>query len=412
MRAETPWLSIVGIGEDGLDGLSRASRDALAHAELVTGSARHLALLPGLAARTVGGDAGGTAVRIVEWPVPFADGLPLLLAERGRRVVVLVSGDPFWFGAGSRLARELPAHEWRALPAPSAFSLAAARLGWSLQSTPCFGLHAAPFTRLRPHLVPGRRALVLVRDGGAVHALAHWLAETGFGATRLSVLEALGGPRERARRATAAGFALDGIRHPVAVGLVCAGDGATVPCTAGRPDALFEHDGQLTRRPIRALTLSALAPRPGERLWDVGAGSGSISIEWLLAHPDNEAVAIEASPERAARARANADRLGADRLDVVAGRAPEALEGLPEPAAVFIGGGLSEALLTALWERTREGCRIVANAVTLEGQALLSQRHATHGGELLRIDRAEAAPLGGKRGWHAAYSLVQWSATR
>lgn len=398
--ASDPWLTIVGLGEDGADGLSPAARAAIAAAEVVTGAARHLALLPGLAAEAV------------DWPVPFADGIPRLLALRGRRVVMLASGDPFWFGAGTSVTRHLEPGEWRALPAPSTFGLAAARLGWALETTVCLGLHAAPLARLRPHLAPGVRALLLLRDGAAVGELAASLREAGFGASAMTVLEALGGPRERVRRTSAAGFDLTDAAHPVAVGLEVAGDGAVVTAATGRADTLFDHDGQITKRPVRALTLSALAPRPGDRLWDIGAGSGSVSIEWLLAHPTTQATAVEADPARAARARANADRLGVDRLQLVQGRALEVLEGLPPPDAVFVGGGLSEALLVHLWERLPAGCRVVANAVTLESEALLASWHARAGGSLLRIELAEASPLGGRRGWKSAYPVVQWSAVR
>ena len=364
------------------------------------GAARHLALLPGLTAQTIA------------WPVPFADGLPRLLALRGRRVVMLASGDPFWFGAGTSVTRHLAPGEWRALPAPSTFSRAAARLGWPLEETVCLGLHAAPLSRLRPHLDPGTRLIVLLRDGAAVTDLAAWLVAQGVGATQMTVMEALGGPRERVRGTRADSFALTDIAHPVAVALEPPG-GAAVPHRAsGQPDSLFDHDGQITKRPVRALTLSALAPRPGERLWDIGAGSGSVAVEWLLAHPACQAVAIEPDAGRADRLRANADRLGMDRLVLVRGRAPEALEGLPVPDAVFIGGGLSTALLAALWQVLPQGCRLVANAVTLESEALLSQAQATHGGSLLRIELAEAAPLGGKRGWKASYPVVQWSVLR
>jgi precorrin-6Y C5,15-methyltransferase (decarboxylating) len=394
------WLTIVGIGEDGPAGLSPASRDALARAEWVTGAARHLALLPDLACPSA------------PWPVPFEDGIAPLLAQRGRRVVLLVSGDPFWFGAGSVITRALEPNEWMAHPVPSTFSLAAARLGWALDTTHCLGLHAAPFGRLRPILAPRVRAIVLVRDGAAVGALARYLLDQGFGNSRLWVLEALGGPRERIREANAAAIAFTDIAHPVAVGIAVAGDGAVLPAATGRPDSWFAHDGQISKRPVRALTLSALAPKPFETLWDVGAGSGSIAIEWLLAHPTTQALAFEADPTRATRARANALALGVDRLRVIDARAPEGLSGHAAPDAVFIGGGLSDALLDWLWAHLPPSTRIVANAVTLESEAVLAAWHHTKGGDLLRIELSDAAPLGPRRGWRAHYPLVQWSVSR
>lgn len=396
---ETAWLTIVGMGEDGPAGLSTASLEALAQAEIVTGPARHLALIPDIKAARV------------TWPVPFDDGIAALIAQRGRRVVMLVSGDPFWFGAGSVVARHLDRAEWIAHPAPSTFTLAAARLGWPMEDSICLGLHAAPFTRLRPHLISERRAIVLVRDGEAVIRLGRYIRDQGFGASSVTVLEALGGPRERIRQATAATLSFDDIAHPVAVGIAFAGEGATVPVASGLPDNWFEHDGQISKRPIRALTLSALAPRPGETLWDIGTGSGSIAIEWLLAHPAMKAIGFEADAVRAARARSNAAALGVDQLRVIDGRAPDILIDQPVPDAVFIGGGLSAALLERLWSLLLQGTRLVANAVTLESEALLAQWHRAKGGALLRIDLAQAGTLGTKRGWQASYPVVQWSVT-
>lgn len=386
------------MGEDGPDGLSSASRDALAGAELVAGPARHLALLQ-------------PDCEVLVWPVPFADGVAQLLAHRGRRVVMLVSGDPFWFGAGTSVTKHLGRDEWRALPAPSTFGWAASALGWPLETTLTLGLHAAPLTRLRPHLAAGTRALVLLRDGAAVGELADYLRSLGWGDSTLHVLEALGGPNARHRVTTATDYTLSDVAHPVAVGLEVVGQGTPLPRGFGLPDSVFDHDGQITKRPVRTLTLSALAPVAGESLWDIGAGSGSVSIEWLLAHPTTQATAFEADPTRAARARANALALGVDRLQVLEGRAPEALSG-PAPDAVFIGGGLSDALLTHLWDILPAGARVVANAVTLESEATLTHWHTRAGGSLLRVDLAEAAPLGRLRGWRAAYPIVQWVGRR
>jgi len=364
----------------------------------VTGAVRHLSLLPALSAECR------------PWPVPFAEGVAPLLGLRGRRVVLLASGDPFWFGAGTVVTRELTPGEWTAHPGPSTFALAAARLGWGLEATLCMGLHAAPLARLRPHLAPGLRALVLLRDGAAVHAFADYLCAQGFGESALVVLEALGGPREQVRQTTAAGFDLADIAHPVAVALTCAGTGRVVPCASGIDDDWFDHDGQITKRPVRALALSALAPRPGETLWDIGAGSGSIAIEWLLSGRDLKALAFERDPQRALRARSNAATLGVGHLEVVEGPAPDVLEGQPQPDAVFIGGGLSLPLVERL-RQLRSGTRLVAHAVTLESEALLAQCQSDMGGNLLRIELAQSAPLGSRRGWKAHYPVVQWSVT-
>ncbi|MFY0615710.1 MAG: precorrin-6y C5,15-methyltransferase (decarboxylating) subunit CbiE [Hyphomicrobiaceae bacterium] len=399
--ADDPWLTIVGIGEDGIDGLSPAAWQAVAAAEVVIGAERHLQVM------------GEIDAECQTWPVPFADGIAKLLALRGRTVVMLASGDPFWYGAGSIIADRLDPGEWRALPAVSVFSLAAARLGWPLQSTTCLGLHAAPLTRIRPFIAMDGRAIVLLRDGSAVAGLVDYLVREKFGATRMHVMEALGGPRERVRAVTCAAFDLTDIAHPVAVGLAFAGNGTVMPQASGRPDGSFEHDGQITKRPMRALTLSTLAPRAGEHLWDIGAGSGSVGIEWLLAHPSCSAEAVEADPTRAAFARANAERLGVDRLRVVEGKAPAVLSELAgRPDAVFVGGGLSDALLNAIWDKVDAGCRIVANAVTLESEALVVDWQARAGGTLQRIQLSEVTSIGTRRGWQASYPIVQWSVSR
>ncbi len=391
-------MTIVGIGEDAPAGLPPASRAALEAAEIVMGAPRHLALLPPLGAD------------LVEWPVPFADGIARLLALRGRRVVMLASGDPFWFGAGTSIARHLRAGEWTALPGPSTFSLVAARMGWPLEHTACHGLHAAPLARLRPALAAGGRMIVLLRDGDAVRGLAEYLRDAGFGASRVTVFESVGGPAERRSDGAAGAMPDAAFAHPVCAAVQVKGDGAALPLASGRPDAWFESDGQMTKRPVRALTLSALAPCPGQHLWDIGGGSGSIGIEWLLAHPTMRATTVEPREDRAAQILQNAARLGMDRLKVVQGAAPEALAGLAPPDAVFIGGGLSQELLDWLAAHLAPGTRIVANAVTLESEALLTRAQARLGGDLLRIELAQAAPLGGRTGWRASYPVVQWSA--
>lgn len=394
--AEHPWLSIIGLGEDGLEGLTPASREALDRAEFVFGAPRHLALVqPG--------------ARGQPWPVPF-DVAPVL-ALRGRRVAILASGDPFWLGAGGSISAQLRAGEWQAFPVPGVFSLAASKLGWRLEDTVCLGLHAAPFARLRPHLARNCRILVTLRDKDAPARLASWLVGQQMGAMIVHVLERLGGPFARIRRTRADDFALSDIAAPVAVAL----DGSDLPRQMGiprgfgLPDQLFSHEGQITKRMIRAATLAALAPRPGEFLWDIGGGSGSISVEWALA--GGEVATIEPRADRMAHIQANIDAFGlGTQISPHLGHAPDALAGLPVPDAVFIGGGASPALfdqLTAL----PQGTRLVANAVTLETEAMLIGLHAEQGGDLIRINLDEAAPLGGLRGWRPARSVTQWAVT-
>lgn len=390
-----PWLTIIGIGEDGLAGLSEASRKALASAETVFGGERHLALA----------DAGR---RGRAWPVPFdAD---IVLSCRGRPTAVLASGDPFWHGAGASLAEKLGGDEWIAHPAPSIFSLAAARLGWRLESIVCLGLHAAPFERLVPHLARNARIVCLVRDGKAVGDLAKWLTQRGWGASLVWTLVALGGPRESIDQHRADLFTGDIAGNLVAVAVQAMG-GQGAPRSAGLPDNLFVHDGQITKRPVRALALSALAPRAGERLWDIGAGSGSISVEWALC--GGTATAIEMRDDRVANIRSNAAAFGlAHRITVVTGEAPEALAKLEAPDAVFIGGGLDGAMFDVIWSLLAPGARLVAHSVTLETEALLGELHQRHGGELMRVEIAHAAALGRYRSWEAARPVVQWSVVR
>ncbi|CUU42243.1 Precorrin-6Y C(5,15)-methyltransferase [decarboxylating] [Blastochloris viridis] len=351
----------------------------------------------------------------LEWEVPFAASIPKLVARRGERVAVLASGDPFWFGAGAALARAVAAEEMVVVPAPSTFALAAARLRWRLEETATLGLHARPMETLRPHLAPGARLIVLLRDGAAPALLAAYLADLGFGPSRLTVLEAVGGPRERTRTTTASGFDVTEINAPVAVAIEAeAAAGATImPAVAGLPDELFESDGQLTKREVRALTLSSLAPRPGELLWDVGAGAGSIGIEWLLAHPATHAIGIEASAGRLARAQRNALALGVPRFDLKLGTAPAALAGLPAPDAVFIGGGAGEAgVIEAAWAALKPGGRLVVNAVTLETEAIVLAWQGKVGGSLIRIAIERAGPVGGLTAWRPALPVVQWIARK
>ncbi len=392
-----PWLTIIGLGEDGLSGLSEASRLALNGAEVIFGAPRHLEL-------TQVGERGRP------WPIPFSTAP--VLAERGRDVVVLASGDPFWFGAGGSLAPNLAPGEWIAHAAPSTFNLAAARLGWRLEETACLGLHAAPFDRLRPVLTDGTRAICLVRDGAAVGALCGWLSRQGFGQSHVTILEALGGPRERIRPTTADCFDLADVAAPVAVAIEARG-AQGLPGISGLPDDIFTHDGQITKRPIRALTLSALAPRAGEVLWDLGAGSGSIAVEWCLAAPKASAHAVEINPGRAANIRANSKAFGIDhRLHIHENDWPGLIADLPRPDAVFVGGGLDAERVAHLWATIQDGTRLVVNTVTIGTEALVSDWHALHGGALFRFDVAQAAPLGRMQGWLPSRPVVQWSVAK
>ncbi len=390
-----PWLTIIGLGDDGAHGLGNASRDLLRRAEIVMGGPRHLAHIAGL-----------TQGQLCPWPVPF-DITPVL-AHRGRRVVVLASGDPFFFGAGGSLIAHLADGEWQSLAHPSSFSLAANALGWPLEQVMCHGLHAAPFARLRADLTTGARIICTLRDGSAPRELAAYLTQMGFGASVLHICESLGGADQRIRQTRADAFDLDQIAPLCLAAIAVMGHGLSR--ASGIADQTFINDGQITKRPIRALTLSALAPLRGEVLWDIGAGSGSISVEWCLAGGASHA--IEAKESRAENIRQNAANFGVDhRLTVHHGAAPEALQNLPRPDAVFIGGGGNAALYDALWPLLPQGTRLIANAVTLETEALLIHLQSQKGGSLTRIEIATAEPLGRMQGWSAARPVVQWGMT-
>jgi precorrin-6Y C5,15-methyltransferase (decarboxylating) len=391
------------MGEDGRRGLSADALAALDRAEFVVGGARHLAL------------AGPLAARTLPWPSPIAEGYRAILARRGEPTCVLATGDPFHYGVGAELARLVPAEEIICFPLPSAFSLAAARLGWSLPDCECVSLHGRALERIIPHLQPGARVLALSWDGATPGRVAELLNGRGFGASTVTVLEAMGGERERIRRATAAEFTLLGIDplNTIAIEVAAAGDARIVTLAPGLDDSWFDNDGQLTKAEIRALTLAALAPRAGELLWDIGAGAGSVGIEWCLRHPRNRCIGVEERPDRAERARRNALGLGVTALDLRLGRAPEALGGWPLPDAVFIGGGASEpGVFDAAWAALKPGGRLVVNAVTLETETLLGALYRQHGGAMRRMALSRLERVGAMHGWRAAMPVTQWAVTK
>jgi precorrin-6Y C5,15-methyltransferase (decarboxylating) len=394
------WLSLIGVGEDGA--LSSAARALIDEATLVVGGARHLALV------------GDTNARRLAWPSPLTDALPELLSRRGQPTVVLATGDPFHYGVGTLLSRHIAPDEIFCLPAPSAFSLAAARLCWSLQDCALLSLHGRAFERVTPHLQPGRRLIALSWDGATASKLAVHLVARGFGGSTLHVLENLGGPHERIRSARADEFALvdTGALNTIAVELRAEPGARVLLLTPGLPDDWFEHDGQLTKRDVRAVTLAALAPRQGETLWDVGAGSGSIGIEWMLCNPANRTIAIERDAERAARVVRNATELGVPEIEIVVKSAPEAFAGLAPPDAIFFGGGATAPTIDAAWAALPSKGRIVVNAVTLETQALLAQMFEARGGELVHIQIAKARPVGRFHALGPAMPVLQWRASK
>ncbi|KAB0679644.1 precorrin-6y C5,15-methyltransferase (decarboxylating) subunit CbiE [Aureimonas leprariae] len=398
-----PWLTVIGIGDGGLGTLSPEQRRALDMAECVFGGARHLAML----------DAG--ARELVPWRSPFSEAINDLAARRGRRVAALASGDPTWFGLAGTLFRSIDPAEMRVLPGVSSFSLAAARLGWPLETCETLSVHGRPIEGIDLRLVPGARLLVYARDGDSPREIARRLTGRGYGPSRLVVLEHLGGAEERVIETTASGFDLDRSADLVTVAVECvAGRGAIPrPFVPGLPDDAFVHDGKLTKRVGRALALAALQPMPGALLWDVGSGCGSVAVEWARAAKDTVAIAIESREDRLRMIAENADALGAAAsIEIVEGRAPDALAGLLRPDAVFVGGGLSDGVLDPCWTALLPGGRLVAHAVTLESEAILLDAYARLGGELTRLHVEHAAPVGPFHGWKPSMPVLHWAATK
>ena len=399
----TRWLSIVGLGESGREGLSPAANKLIDGAVLLVGGARHLALI------------GAAACETLEWKKPFRDTAGRILERRGQPVCVLASGDPFWFGAGAVLGEYVDPAETIALPAPSSFSLAAARLGWPLQATVTLALHTRRVETILRYLHAGQRILALSLDGSTPAQVADLLVHHGFGGSVLHVMEALGGPRERVHRR----LAKDVIGEPfgplnvLAIEVKAEPGARPIPFAPGLPDSYFEHDGQITKREIRSITLSALRPAPGELLWDIGLGSGSVAIEWLLCHASARALGFEKSRERAVRAARNAAALGVPYLEIREGKAPACLRGATAPDAIFVGGGVSEPrLLAAAWDALKPGGRMVCNAVSFEGQAALMDCRARWGGAVTRINIEREHAVGGFTAWQPALPVVQWVAAK
>jgi precorrin-6Y C5,15-methyltransferase (decarboxylating) len=392
---------VVGIGADGWAGLGPAARRTIREAGVILGGPRQLDLLP-----------AEVAAERVAWPSPLKPALPGLLdAHRVRGLVVLASGDPMFYGIGATLAAVLDPAELDVLPHPSSISLACARLGWPLDSVDVISAVGRPLALLHPAIQPGRRVLVLTPGPTGAAEVAALVAGRGYGRSRVVALSQLGGVAEQVIESSATDW--NGEHDPLTVVAVdCVADPGTrpLPRVPGLPDDAYEHDGQLSKHEVRALAMAALAPVPGQLLWDVGAGAGSIGIEWLRVHPASRAVAIESDPVRCARITRNATNLGVPGLQVVEGRAPGALGGLPAPDAIFVGGGVSRpGVLDACLGALRPGGRLVADAVTIEAEAVLTARHAELGGELTRIGIERAQPIGSFTGWTPARTITQWS---
>ena len=393
-----PWLHIVGIGEDGMDGLLSATRAIVEAAEVIVGGERHHHLADGISAERAC------------WPSPFDALIGLLLAHKGRRVVVLATGDPLWFSVGARIGRAMEPGEIVYHPQLSAFQLAAARMGWSLPDVETLTVHGRPVEQMIAFIQPDVRLLILTTGAETPAQIARFLSERGFGQSRMSVLANMGGKDEARFDGVAESW--DHVVPPfntLAVECLAAPDAALLPRVPGLADDLFQHDGTMTKQEVRAATLAKLMPMRGALLWDVGTGCGSVAVEWMRGARYARAIGIEPRADRRAMAAANALALGVPKLELIEGHVPEALEGLEPPDAVFIGGGLSEAVFDAAWAALRPLGRLVCNAVTLESEALLLDLHKRHGGQLVKLQVNRAEPVGGLTGWRPLMPVTQWS---
>jgi precorrin-6Y C5,15-methyltransferase (decarboxylating) len=397
------WLTVIGIGEDGIGGLPPIHRATLAAAELIIGGDRHLAMLGAIKAETQ------------SWASPLSRTVEEILKRRGRPVVVLATGDPMHFGIGVTLAKRVPSGEIAIHPHLSAFSLAAARLAWPLAEVECLTFHGRPIELLTAAVTPRQKLMILSHDSTTPGLVAARLSALGYGSSRFVVLEHMGGGKERVRETKAEDWGADDVADLNTIAIECvAGPNAKVLHRGfGLPDEAFQHDGQLTKREIRATALSALDPLHGELLWDIGAGCGSIAIEWLRHDHSLKAVAIERDPARAAMIRDNAAALGTPNLQLIEGAAPEALRDLPTPDAVFIGGGTGGVgVIDAAWGALRPGGRLVAHAVTVESELALFAGYHAHGGDLTRLSVSRVQPVGTLHGWKPMMPVTQWRAVK
>ncbi|MEA5582205.1 precorrin-6y C5,15-methyltransferase (decarboxylating) subunit CbiE [Nodularia harveyana UHCC-0300] len=394
------WLSIVGIGEDGLEGVSAIARSLIDQAEVIMGGDRHLAMLP-----------PDHPSQKLAWTSPLSTSIAEIIGRRGQSICVLASGDPCCYGIGVTITRQIPPAEITIIPAPSTFSLACAKLGWSLTETETLSLCGRPASLLQSYIYPQAKILILSEGKDTPAIVAEILTNRGYGGSKITVLEHLGGIQERIVAGIAADWDETEIAPLNAIAVECIADhGITpLPRLPGLPDHAYHHDGQLTKAEVRAVTLAKLAPTPGQLLWDVGAGCGSISIEWMRTDPRCRAIAIEQNPARLAYIADNAAALGTPHLKVINGKAPLILPDLPTPDAIFIGGGVTAAgLFDICWNALLPGGRLVANVVTIEGEQTLFQWSDQVGGSLTRIAIQRAEPIGKFLGWRAMSPVTQW----
>jgi precorrin-6Y C5,15-methyltransferase (decarboxylating) len=394
----TAWLHIVGIGEDGLDGLTPSARTVVEAAEVIIGGDRHHSL------------AGSVTAERVAWPSPFDALIGTLEGYKGKRVVVLATGDPLWYSVGARIGRSIPPSEIVYHPQLSAFQLAAARMGWSMPDVETLTVHGRPVEQMIAFIQPDQRLLILTTGAETPGQIAAFLADRGFGQSRMTVLAAMGGKDELRFEGVAAEWDHEvPAFNTLAVECIAAPDAALLPRVPGLSDELFHHDGTMTKQEVRAATLAKLMPMRGALLWDVGCGCGSVAVEWMRAARFSHAIGIEPRDDRRVFAAQNAAALGAPKLELINGTVPEALDGLKAPDAIFIGGGLSRETFEVCWDALRPLGRLVCNAVTLESEALLMALHKEHGGQLVKLQVNRAEPVGNLTGWRPLMPVTQWS---
>jgi precorrin-6B C5,15-methyltransferase / cobalt-precorrin-6B C5,C15-methyltransferase len=400
------WLSIIGIGEDGWLGLSPAAKTLIEEATVIFGGSRHLAMLP---------DRLPNCQERLLWEFPIDRSIQKIDNYRGKSVCVLASGDPMCYGVGTTILRHISRSEMTIVPVPSAYSLACSRLGWSLPEVELLSLCGRDPASLHALLAPGVRLLILSADRHTPAMVAEMLATKGYGKSQITVLERMGGKEERTIEGIAESWNAGDLDNLNAIAVICLPDADTIPLSrlAGLPDSAYHHDGQLTKREVRAITLATLAPLPKQLLWDVGAGCGSIAIEWLRTHPSCQAIAIEQNSDRRQYIARNAIALGVPRLQLIGGKAPEILQDLPQPDTIFIGGGVTTpAMLETCWSALPQGGRLVVNAVTVESELKLLQWQKKFGGELIRIAIQRTEAIGKFSGWKALSPITQWSAVK
>ena len=399
----SPWLSVIGIGEDGLDGLGDLAWSLIAEAKVIYGGERHLAMMPD--EMTKDAEKRG-------WPAPFSHCFDELEALKGSPVVVLASGDPMYFGIGGTLSRHFSTDEMRVLPFPGSFSIAASRLGWALDKTAKLTIHGRSIETLLPFYMPGARLLVLSRDGSSPKEVAEQLCARGIDDAQLTILEHLGGDAEQIYKTEAKALLMSGQTFAdLNVLAIALPEQLThwLPISAGLPDEAFENDGKMTKRDIRASALAKLMPHPGALLWDIGTGCGSVAIEWLRSHRSCRAIGIEPQEKRRLLASHNASCLGVPSLKIIEDIAPDGLQGQDAPDAVFIGGGLSEEVVDYCLAALKPGGRLVAHAVTLGSERLLIEQFEKKGGELTRLAISKATPVGPYFGWKPSMPVTQWA---